>query len=164
VEGFFTCFCWLKCTQVDSELSALLRVDRRGTGRHDVFMTSSSKTWAFAKYFCSLTLWTRWSQWLRGLRRRSAATRLLRSWVRIPPGGINVCRECCVLSGRRLYDELITRPEESYWLWSDIVSSRMRRPWPALCRSTTKKYIYIYIYAYVFTYILLVPVAARSKA
>jgi len=27
-----------------------------------------------------------WSQWLRGVRRRSMATRLLRSWVRIPPG------------------------------------------------------------------------------
>ena len=26
------------------------------------------------------------SQWQRGLRRRSAAARLLRSWVRIPPG------------------------------------------------------------------------------
>ena len=26
------------------------------------------------------------SQWPRGLRRRSAASRLLRSWVRIPPG------------------------------------------------------------------------------
>ena len=27
-----------------------------------------------------------WSQWPCGLRRRCAATRLLRSWVRIPPG------------------------------------------------------------------------------
>ena len=36
------------------------------------------------------------SQWPRGLRRRSAAARLLRSWVRIPPGaGIFVCCECC---------------------------------------------------------------------
>jgi hypothetical protein len=26
------------------------------------------------------------SRWPRGLRRRSAAARLLRSWVRIPPG------------------------------------------------------------------------------
>jgi len=28
-----------------------------------------------------------------------------------------VCCECCVLSGRALCDELITRPEESYRLW-----------------------------------------------
>ena len=28
-----------------------------------------------------------------------------------------VCCECCVLSGRGLYDELITCPEESYRLW-----------------------------------------------
>ena len=31
------------------------------------------------------------SQWPRGLRRRYAAARLLRLWVRIPPGGMNVC-------------------------------------------------------------------------
>jgi hypothetical protein len=29
--------------------------------------------------------------------------------------------ECCVLSGRGLCDELITRPEESYRLWHVIV-------------------------------------------
>jgi hypothetical protein len=28
-----------------------------------------------------------------------------------------VCSECCVLSGTGLWDKLITRPEESYWLW-----------------------------------------------
>ena len=32
-----------------------------------------------------------------------------------------VCCECCVLSGRGLCDELITRPEESYRLWCVIV-------------------------------------------
>ena len=58
------------------------------------------------------------SQWPRGLRCRSVAARLLRSWVRILPGAwMFVCCECCVLSGRGLCDELITRPEESYRLW-----------------------------------------------
>ena len=62
------------------------------------------------------------SQWPRFLRRRSAAARLLRSWVRIPPEGwMFVCCECCVLSGRGLCDELITRPEESYRLWCVVV-------------------------------------------
>ena len=84
------------------------------------------------------------SQWPRGLRRRSAAARLLRSWVRIPPGAwIYFCCECCVLSGRSLCDELITRPEESYRLWCvvvcDLETSRMRRPWLALGRSATQK-------------------------
>ena len=84
------------------------------------------------------------SQWPRGLRRRSAAAHLLRSWVRIPPGAwIFVCCECCVLSGRGLCDELITRPEESYRLWCVVVceleTSKMRRPWPALGRSVTLK-------------------------
>ena len=38
-----------------------------------------------------------WSHWLRGLRRRYAAARLLRLWVRIPRGhGCFVCCECCV--------------------------------------------------------------------
>ena len=85
-----------------------------------------------------------WSQRPRGLRRRSAAVRLLRSWVRIPPGArMFVCCECCVLSGRGLCDELITRPEESYRLWCvivcDLETPRMRRPWPALGRSTIGK-------------------------
>jgi len=87
-------------------------------------------------------IWCR-SQWSRGLRRRSAAARLLRSWVRIPPGQWMFV--CCVLSGRGLCDELITRPEEFYRLWCvvvcDLETSRiMRRSWPALvCSATAKK-------------------------
>ena len=46
-----------------------------------------------------------------------------------------------MLSGRGLRDELITRPEESYRLWSvvvcDLETSRIGAP-----------YIYIYIYIY----------------
>ena len=34
-----------------------------------------------------------------------------------PTGGIDVCHESCVLSGRGLCEELITRPEDSYRLW-----------------------------------------------
>ena len=82
--------------------------------------------------------------WPRGLRRRSATACLLRSWVRIAPGAwMFVCCECCVMSGRGLCDELITRPEESYRLWCvvvcDLETSRMRRTWPALGRSVTKR-------------------------
>ena len=74
------------------------------------------------------------SHWPRGLRRRSAAARLLRSWVRIPPGAwIFVCCECRVLSGRGLCDELITRPDESYRLCyvavCDLETSRMGAPY-----------------------------------
>ena len=70
------------------------------------------------------------SQWPRGLSRRSAAARLLRSWVRIPPGAwIFVCCVCRVLLRRGLCDELITRPEESYRLCCvvvcDLETSRM---------------------------------------
>jgi hypothetical protein len=80
------------------------------------------------------------SQWLRGLRRGSAAARLLGLWFRIPPRAwMFVCCECCVLSGRGLCYELITRPVDSYRRWCvivcDLETSSMRRPWPALGRS-----------------------------
>jgi len=58
----------------------------------------------------------------RTVRGRSAATRLLRLWFRIPLGAwMSVCCECCVLSARGLCDELIAHPEESY------------RPWCVVC-------------------------------
>jgi hypothetical protein len=66
--------------------------------------------------------WARHAMCESALRRRSAAARLLRSWVRISPGAwMFVCCECFVLSGRDLCDELITRPEESYCLWCVVV-------------------------------------------
>jgi len=34
---------------------------------------------------------------------------------------MDVCLLCCVLSGRGLCDELITRPEETYRLWCVVV-------------------------------------------
>ena len=39
----------------------------------------------------------------------------------IPTWGMEVFLLCCVLSGRGLCDELITRPEKSYRLWCAIV-------------------------------------------
>ena len=54
-----------------------------------------------------------------GLRRGSAAARLLGLWVRIPLRVlISVCCKSCVLS------LLITRPEESYRVWCVWVWSR----------------------------------------
>jgi len=75
------------------------------------------------------------SQWPRGLRRRSAAARLLRLWVRIPQKAwLSVCCECCVLSGKGLCDEPMTCPEESYRMWCvvvcDLETSWLKRPWP----------------------------------
>ena len=81
---------------------------------------------------CNITSLSR-SRWPRGLRRRSAAARQLKLWVRIPPGAwVFVCCDCCVLSGRGLCDGLITLPEEAYRLWCVVVcdedTSRTRRP------------------------------------
>jgi len=55
-----------------------------------------------------------------------------------------VCCECCVLSGRGLSDELITRPEESYRLCCvvvcDLEISSMRKPWTTgSCRAEKQK-------------------------
>jgi hypothetical protein len=43
------------------------------------------------------------------------------TWVRIPPGSWKFVCECCVLSGRSLFDELVTHPEESYRLCCVLV-------------------------------------------
>jgi hypothetical protein len=72
---------------------------------------------------------------------RPAAAHLLRSWVRLPPGGMDICCKCRVLTGRGLCDELITRPEESYRLWCVIVCDLEISRIGAL-------YIYIYIYIF----------------
>ena len=76
------------------------------------------------------------SQQPRGLKRRSSVARLLRLWVRIPPGSwMFVCCECYELSGRGLCDGLITRPGESYRLRRVVVcdqeTSKTRRLKPA---------------------------------
>jgi len=60
-------------------------------------------------------------QWPRGLKRTSAADRLLRLLVRIPLGHGCVSCECRVLSGRGLCDEPITRLEQSYRMWCVVV-------------------------------------------
>ena len=74
-----------------------------------------SKCWfAVLRRFCL--------QCSRTLRRRSTAARLIKLWVRIPPGAwMFFCCECRVLSGRGLCDELITSPEESHRVWSGVM-------------------------------------------
>ena len=75
------------------------------------------------------------SQLQRGLRRRSSAARLLRLWLRIPPGAwmsavvsVVFCQVEVSSTG------WITRPEESYRVWCvdvcDIDTSIMKSSWP----------------------------------
>jgi len=55
------------------------------------------------------------SRWPHGLRRGSAAARLLGLWVRISPEvWMSVSCECCVCSDRGPCDGPIPRPEEFY--------------------------------------------------
>ena len=57
-------------------------------------------------------------RWPSGLRRGSAAARLLGSGVRIPPGAwLSFSGGCYVLYGRGLLVGLIIRPKESYRVW-----------------------------------------------
>ena len=55
-----------------------------------------------------------------------------------------VCCECCVLSGRGLCDELITRPEEFYRMWCVVV-----------CDIETSRIITYGLYQCTFNYITL---------
>ena len=133
---------------------------------HNTFVGTPSFVffWACLPIFTKRIKYGCRSQWPRGLRRRSATARLLRSWLRIPSGArIFICCECRVLLGRGLCDELITRPEESYRLWCvvvcDLETLLMRRPWPTGgCRAKNKnKKIYMWKLA-VFSYINSVPI------
>jgi hypothetical protein len=55
------------------------------------------------------------SRWARGVRHGCVTARLLRLWVRIPPGALMaVSLDCCVLLGKGLCDGPITRPEDFY--------------------------------------------------
>ena len=82
------------------------------------------------------------SQWLRIIRRRSAAARMLRLRVRIPRG--HWCLSLVSVVSCQvdiLSDGPIPCQKESYRLWCvavcDLETSRMRTPWHALdCTST----------------------------
>jgi len=57
---------------------------------------------------------------------------------------MSVCCDYCVLSGGGLCYELVTRPEESYRLWSfvvcDLETSPLRRTWPTgVCCAKNKQ-------------------------
>jgi len=123
-------------------------------------LQANSDTWIpwpnISPVFCQLIYMYCRSQSPRGLRRRSAASCLLRSWFESYRGHgylSVVSVVCCQVEVSAT--SLITRPEESYRLWCvivcDLETSKMRRPWPALSRSTTatkKKKIYIYIHTH----------------
>jgi len=84
------------------------------------------------------------SQWPRGLRRVSAAARLLGLWVRIPPGTwmsmLSVV--CCQVEVSGTSWSFIQRsPTECGVFECDLKTWRMRRPWPALGRKAMEKWL-----------------------
>ena len=82
------------------------------------------------------------SQWPRGLRRGSASARLLRLGVRIPLGAkMSVCLLwvlCCQVEVSATSWSLVQRSLTDCVV-CDLETSRMRRSWPALGRSATRK-------------------------
>ena len=102
-------------------------LDERSARRRDLYLTTHDT------HNRQISM-PRWDSNPRSQQASSRAARLLRSWVRIPPGAwIFVCCECRVLAGRGLCDELITRPKESYRLCCvvvcDLETSRMGAPY-----------------------------------
>ena len=85
------------------------------------------------------------SQWPHGLRRRSAAARLLRFWFRIPPGAWTfVCCECCLCCQVEVcatsWSLVQMSPTDCGASLCDIETSWMRRPWPTEgCRAKNKQ-------------------------
>ena len=68
-----------------------------------------------------------------------------------------VCCECCVVSGRGLCDELITHPEEYYWLWCVVVcdpeTSRIRGHGPlGGCFAKKKSLLGLKLYSFLFRF------------
>jgi hypothetical protein len=82
------------------------------------------------------------SKWPRSLRHRSAVACLLRLWVRIPQRArMFFSNKCCVLLGRGICDELITRPKEFYWLrWVVVCDLVNLKDDEALARVGTQRH------------------------
>ena len=103
----------------------------RANAAFDVLNTEGGGTPVGYGTLCQFTCRGRY-RWPRGLRRGSAATRLMGLRVRIQPGCLSVVN--VVLSGRGLCDGPITRPQASYRVFCvcecDREASIMRRPWP----------------------------------
>ena len=90
-----------------------------------------------------------WLHWPCGLRRRSAAARVLGLWIRNSLGAwTSFSCECCVLSGRYPCVVLIARPEESYrvwcvWVWSWTLDNEKALTHWGLLRHGEKNSIFI---------------------
>jgi hypothetical protein len=104
------------------------------------------RTYIIDPYFSQIRgvqFWVAGPSGLRGLRPLSCwdcgFVSHRRTWM-------SVCCECCVLSGRNLCDEPITRPDNSYRLWCavecDLETSWMRRPCPSggCCAKNKRKF------------------------
>jgi hypothetical protein len=132
IAGCFSlaAFC---CIRLQNPLAYVSQTKGRAfSGSYHVVVATKSLVNRTARRLGECIVYCR-SQWPRGLRRGSAAARLLGLWVRIPPvTWMSVSCKCCVLSGRGLCDGLVPRPEESYRLWCVWVWSWSPEQWGGL--------------------------------
>jgi hypothetical protein len=121
------CLCRSNCRKVRTKHST---VCRQGNRTQTCSVNSFCESFLRGKCKFNAVASSR-SQWPRGLRRRSAAERLLGSWVRISPGAW-MFFSCTVfmLSDRGLYDRPIPRPEESYRLWCVLECDQVKNQNP----------------------------------
>ena len=122
--------CWeINCRSFRQAIARLLRY--LNVHQHRCKACHSSLQWDRINVFYSLP---RRPQWPRGLRRGSAATRLLRLWVRIPPGheSLSVVSVvyCHVEVSATSWSLVQRSPVDCGVSDCDREASIMRRPWP----------------------------------
>ena len=108
------------------------------------YMWTATNRFSQTHHFIVTKLWALYrSQWPRGLRRGSAAARLIKVWVRIPSGSwIFVTCDCCVLWGRG-FCVVPRNSTECDVSECDRLVSLMRRPWPSRGCCVMRKMHYI---------------------
>jgi len=92
--------------------------------------------------FTLIVIYNNQSQWLRNLRYGSAASRLLKLWVRIPSehGGLSVVSvRCCQVEVSATSWSFVQRSPTHCVLVCDLETSWMRRPWPTRVCCAKKK-------------------------
>jgi hypothetical protein len=116
---------------------------------HCLFSTPAI-IWLLSAWCCSYmaTVWDKLirrinfkksrSQWPRGLRSRSAAARLLRLWVRIPPGAW-ICCECCQVEVSATSWPVVQRSPTDCVVWSrNRLNEKALAKWGQLRRNKKK--------------------------
>ena len=123
---------WTCNTNNNTRICKLILYNVNSAGNYMYHITQNKKKLRFFNMvYLSLVqfLYSR-SQWPRGLRRRSAAACLLRSWVPIPPGGHGyLCVVCCQIEVSATSWSLVQRSPTDCGLRRRSTAARLLRSW-----------------------------------